>query len=110
VRKLGIAAIAAAGLMLGGCGTTLSDLVETGKADVEEALRSAEAYDDPMAAQCWRFVLKLAEKQPTEVKGLASGYQKDRNIRRLATSSDEAQMACAPMIRDSRNAIIDILM
>jgi hypothetical protein len=84
--------------------------------DLEEALRSANAHDDVIAAACWTGLLtKLdelgAEGFFTEPKGVFSSFQKARNARRLITGgfSDEIKLACAALKDDSFNGIRSIV-
>lgn len=86
------------------------------RADLEEALRSANAHDDVIAAACWTGLLtKLdelgAEGFFTEPKGVFSSFQKARNARRLITGgfSDEIKLACAALKDDSFNGIRSIV-
>ncbi len=82
--------------------------------DLAEALRSAEAHDDLIAATCWRGLLVKLDSVDggffTEPKGVFSGFQKARNIRRVLTEgvSDELKVACAALRSDTRSALIDI--
>lgn len=79
--------------------------------DVAEARRSAAAHGDALALVCWDYLARRIEQGGgvyiTEVKGVASAYQKARNVRRVVAGglSDEAKMACAPMLLDSAAAL-----
>lgn len=82
--------------------------------DLAEALRSAEAHNDIIAATCWRGLLVKLDSVDggffTEPKGVFSTFQKTRNIRRVLTEgvSDELKVACAALRSDTRSAVLDI--
>ena len=84
--------------------------------DLEEALRSTEVHEDKIsAAACWRGILaKLDALQGnyfTTVKGVASGLQKARNIRRKFTDgiSEDIVIACAALRADTRSALLGLV-
>ena len=84
----------------------LGGLTAATRTDLLEARASAEAHDDRLAAMCWDHLLARLDGggiRITEIKGIASAYQKARNVRRLAAEglSDELKIACGPMLLDS---------
>lgn len=102
-----------AALALGGCqGLNFDDLSKLAIADVKAAHASAQAWNDPLAVQCWGFLVTvIPDAKPTKVIGFATGYQKLRNIRRVIQikDTDAFKIACSPMIRDSRSFIVRLV-
>ena len=85
------------------------------RVDLEEALRSAEAHDDLIAATCYSGLLARMDlvggNYITEIKGPFTSFQKVRNVRRLLTDgvSDELTLACAALRSDSKSSVVNII-
>ena len=90
------------------------EILDTIRADLQEALRSAEFHEDPIAATCWAGLLNVvdrvdAEGYFTDTKGAFSTYQKVRNARRKISGgfSDEIKLACSALRSDARAGLFD---
>lgn len=104
-------------LFLSGCATIgqqgddegrfLSRLQQLTSADLKAALDSAISHDDKLSVPCWSYLSQAVTQQApkTDVVGIASAYQRLRNLRRgvLGGISDELRLACAAMVQDSRD-------
>ena len=121
----------AAALILGGC-AGFGDIAGPAKAllgaetpeerdaafksvvdDVKEAQRSAAVHEDQIALACWNGVLARLDRIDgsyfTDVKGVASGLQKTRNIRRLFTDlSEDIRISCAALASDTKSRAFSI--
>ncbi len=100
-------------LALSGCGGgLLSNIGDIAREDIRAAHASAVAYNDPLAVQCWAWLETVIPDAPiTEVKGVATAYQKARNIRRAIQlrDTDAFKLNCGPMLMDSRSVITGLL-
>lgn len=100
-------------LAVSGCGGgLLSNIGDIARADIKAAHASAVAYSDPLAVQCWAWLETVVPNAPiTEVKGVATAYQKSRNIRRAIElkDTDAFKLNCGPMLYDSRSVITGLL-
>lgn len=99
-------ALAFCALMLGAC--TVPGEADDIRAFVLDDLRaahaSAEAHGDTRAAQCWAALIEAKEAAggaPADIKGVFSGIQAARNVRRGAGGMSDAVVdGCGAMILD----------
>lgn len=120
--------------ILAGCSTTqsvrdqlaaedddaLAALAKVTLRDARGALELAERAGDIRAATCWRELIPVVERLEAyrlaaeAVAAQGSGflvlYQRARNVRRFIEDPPEAlDIACAPMIADSRDRLRSLL-
>jgi hypothetical protein len=90
-------------------------IAEFAQADVSAALADAEAHDDVIAAQCYRFVLTVLpalvqNAQNHDIVGPVSTFQKGRNLIKRGQEgiSDELTLNCGPLYLDAKRDIKSI--
>lgn len=120
MRKFIIAAALAAPLLLGGCASSFERIAEERaelgvivRGDLEEASRSAHAYNDVVAYTCYDTLLDFLDRNGEEgfftdaSKGAISSFQKLRNARRLMEGSVgvEIRLACSALKAETEERV-----
>lgn len=92
-------------------GASLPDIIT--KADAEAALAIAQQSDDKLAAVCFQYWTLHADDPHTipSPVGPLSAYAEARVLRRKVQAGipEELQLACGPVIMDSRQNVIRLL-
>ena len=109
-------------LLLGACttpqgGTTtdpIQGIAEFAKADLEAAKVSAVAHED-YSADCWQALLDMLGEDrpaPTDIKGVFSGVQAARNVRRAVQGGvpEAVHKACAVVVLDAQQTFNRLLL
>ncbi len=125
IKTLATAGLLLGAIFLGGCAQAIggvkfgiqtdTEFNELFLEDVQQAIRLAEAGNDPLALKCWTYLEKFtienapnAENPAGEVVGVLSGYQRARNVRRNVIEvkiSDQFRLECGPMLTDTMGAL-----
>ena len=106
--------IALLALVLSACSGLPKDVAEFTTTDLERALVLAEG--DKAATNCWSTLLPYAEaateRDTPEAVGIASRFQKIRNLRRTLRAGipEEVSIACAPLVVDTQKTLLRLFL
>lgn len=86
------------------------------RADLEEALRSAQVHQDKKAEMCWQSMLDVLDTTGGDgfftdaSKGPIATFQKARNVRRFVTGDgiEDIEIGCAALKEEIKGNVVGI--
>lgn len=86
------------------------------RADLEEALRSAQVHQDKKAEMCWQSMIDVLDTTggngffTDASKGPISTFQKARNVRRFVTGDgiEDIEIGCAALKEEIKGNVVGI--